>query len=185
MNFDNRNNFAIKFLDPDKIISGLEILSGMKVAHFGCGTGFFTFSAAKKVGEGGLVYAIDIQPSKIETMRSQMKNSGLNNIEIYRANLEEEKGTKIRNESVDWVFIINMLYQNKKKKEILAEAERILKIGGKTLLIDWEDKDQSLGPKMEDRVSMDELLNIIEKSNLVVSQKIEVSNFHFGLILKK
>ncbi len=185
MNLNNRNNFAIKFIDPDKIISSLEILPGMKIAHFGCGTGFFTFSTSKKVGESGLVYAIDIQPAKIETMQSQAKVLGLHNIEAYRANLETEKGTKIKNEDVDWVFMINMLHQNEKKQEILREAERILKVGGKILLIDWENKDRSIGPEMERRVSQDELMNIIEKSSLAILEKINVSNFHFGWILKK
>ncbi|MFA6160160.1 MAG: methyltransferase domain-containing protein [Parcubacteria group bacterium] len=184
MNLDNRTNLAVKFLNPDEIISKLEILSGMKVAHFGCGTGFFTFSVAKKVGDDGLVYAVDIQPSKIETMQSQAKMLGLNNIDAFRANLEE-KATKIKSESVDWVFIINMLYQNKKKQEILAEAQRVLKAGGKILLIDWENKDQSFGPEMSLRVSQDELSVIIGNNDLAIWKKINVGNFHFGWILKK
>lgn len=183
MNLDNRNNFAIKFLNPDKIISALDVLPGMEVAHFGCGTGFFTFSAARKVGEEGSVFAIDIQSSKIEAIQSQAKILGINNIETYRTNLEKE--TKIKRGSVDWVFIINMLYQNKKKQEIIQEAERILKIGGKILLIDWKDKDYSLGPEMGSRVSQEELKSIIEKNGLSIYKKIDVSNFHFGWILQK
>ncbi|MFZ2976167.1 MAG: methyltransferase domain-containing protein [Candidatus Moraniibacteriota bacterium] len=185
MSFEKNINYAVKFLNPDEIISKLEIFPGMKIAHFGCGTGFFTFSVAKKVGESGLVYAIDIQSSKIETMQSQAKMLGLNNIDAYRANLEEKNGTKIKNEDVDWVLIINMLYQNKKKQEVLEEAQRVLKVGGKILLIDWESKDRSLGPEMETRVSQDELAVIIEKSDLSILKKINVSNFHFGLVLVK
>ena len=181
----NGINFTVKFLDPKAIISSLDILPGMKVAHFGCGTGFFTFPVAKKVGEGGVVYAIDIQMSKIEAMQSQAKILGLNNIDVCRVNLEEEKGIKLKNESVDWVFMVNMLYQNKKKREIITEAQRILKAGGNILIIDWDDKDQSIGPDIKVRVSKDELLNIIEKSDLALSQKINVSNFHFGWILTK
>jgi len=185
MKFDNRNNLAVKFLNPDEIISNLEILPGMKVAHFGCGTGFFTFSVARKIGENGLVYAIDIQSSKIETIQSQAKILGLNNIDAYRANLEEKKGAKIKNENVDWVLIVNMLYQNKKKQEVLEEAQRVLKVGGKILLIDWEDKDQSFGPEMKLRISQDELAIMIGNNDLSIWQKINVSNFHFGWILKK
>lgn len=185
MSFEKNINYAVKFLNPDEIISKLEIFPGMTIAHFGCGTGFFTFAAAKKVGEEGLVYAIDIQESKIETMRSQAKMLGLNNIDVQRANLEEKKGTKIKNESVDWVFMINMLYQNKNKEEIFEEAQRILKNGGNVLLIDWESKDRSLGPEMESRVSQDELAVLIEKNRLSIFEKIDVSNFHFGWVLKK
>ena len=183
MNFE-KINFAVKFLDPDKIISDLKIESGMQVAHFGCGAGFFTFSVAKKIGENGLVYAVDIQASKIEAIKSQAKLMGFNNIDAFRANLEE-KETKIKKESLDWVFIVNMLYQNEKKHQILAEAQRILKLGGKILLIDWEDKDGSFGPDMKMRISKDELSVIIEKNNLSIWDKINVGNFNFGWILKK
>lgn len=185
MNITNNINLAVKFLNPEEIISSLEFLPGMKVAHFGCGTGFFTFSVARKIGNEGLVYAIDIQPEKVETIQSQAKILGLNNIEAYRANLEEKKGAKIKNENVDWVLIVNMLYQNKKKHEVLAEAQRILKVGGKILLIDWESKDRSFGPEMDLRVSQDELAIIIDSNDLSVWKKISVGNFHFGLILVK
>lgn len=185
MTFDKSTNYAVKFLNPEKIISGLEILPGMKVAHFGCGTGFFTFPVAKKVGEEGIVYALDILEAKVEVVKSQAKVMGLNNIEAYRVNLEEEKGTKLEKESVDWVLIVNMLYQSQKKAEVFIEAERILKVGGQMLIIDWEETDRSLGPEMGNRVSKDELSDIIQKNKLAISKKIKVSSFHFGWIITK
>ena len=185
MTFNKSTIYAVKFLNPEEIISKLEILSGMKVAHFGCGTGFFTFPVAKKVGEEGLIYALDILEPKLETIKSQAKILGLNNIEVARANLEEKKATKIGKESIDWVLIVNMLYQNKNKEEIFSEAERILKVGGHILLIDWEETDRSLGPEIKNRVSKDEILSLIQKNKLSVSEKINISSFHFGWILTK
>ncbi|HRY82441.1 MAG TPA: methyltransferase domain-containing protein [Candidatus Moranbacteria bacterium] len=185
MTFDKSTNYAVKFLNPEEIISGLEILPGMRVAHFGCGTGFFTFPVAKKIGEGGVVYALDILEAKVEAVRSQAKIMGLDNIDARRVNLEEEKGTKLGKESIDWVLIVNMLYQSQKKLEVFMEAERILKKGGCILFIDWEELDRSLGPEIKNRVSKDELSDIIQKNKLAILKKIKVSSFHFGWIITK
>jgi ubiquinone/menaquinone biosynthesis C-methylase UbiE len=184
MNMKNID-YKVNFLNPDEIISSLEILPGMQIAHFGCGTGFFTFPTAKKVGEEGVVYAYDILQEKIETVTSRAKLDGFYNVLAKRVSLEEEKGTGLPDESVDWIFMVNMLYENEKKSKILSEAFRVLKSGGKILLIDWEDADQSIGPDMKIRISKDELEKIIGENKLAISQKIKVSSFHFGWILIK
>jgi ubiquinone/menaquinone biosynthesis C-methylase UbiE len=182
----NKNiDYKINFLNPDEIISSLGLLPGMKIAHFGCGTGFFTFPTAGVVDEEGVVYAFDILQEKIETVASRAKLDGLYNVLAKRVNLEEEKGTGLETESVDWVFMVNMLYENEKKSKIIAEARRILKLGGKMLIIDWEDIDQSIGPNIKNRVSKEELEKIVGENKLAISQKIKVSSFHFGWILSK
>jgi ubiquinone/menaquinone biosynthesis C-methylase UbiE len=182
----NKNiNYAVSFINPEEIISSLGIRPGMRIAHFGCGTGFFTFPTAKIVGEEGGVYAFDILAEKIETVMSRAKLDGLFNISAKRANLEKTGGAGLPDESVDWVFMVNMLYENTNKQEVMAEAERVLKPGGKILLIDWDDSNQSIGPEMNRRVSKDELISIIGKNKLAVEKKIKVSNFHFGWIISK
>jgi len=185
MNLNKNTNYAVSFLDPEKIIFSLDIQPEMKVAHFGCGTGFFTFPTAKKVGEEGLVYAFDILQEKIETVASRAKLDGFYNILPQRVNLEKEKGTGLENASIDWVFIVNMLYENSQKNNILQEAGRILKEDGKILLIDWENSDSSLGPEIKSRISQSELRNLIEKNDFAILEKIKVGSFHFGWILSK
>lgn len=177
--------YAVKFLDPIEIINQLEILPDMTVAHFGCGTGFFTFPIARKIGENGKIYALDILEQKIEIIESQAKLEGLSNIIAKRVSLENEAGSKLENESADWIILTNMLYQNEKKDNIIKEAKRVLKNGGKILLIDWENLDSSIGPQMKHRVSKDELKEMIMKNDLSILKEIETSNFHFGWILKK
>ena len=127
----------------------------------------------------------DILQEKIETVASRAKLDGFYNISPQRVNLEKEKGTGLEKASVDWVFIVNMLYENSQKNNILQEAGRILKDGGKILLIDWENSDSSLGPEMKTRISQDELQNLIEKNNFAISEKIKVGSFHFGWVLVK
>lgn len=187
-NLKVKNNtpvYPIKFLNPKDIVSQLEISTGMKVAHFGCGTGYFTFAIAQKIGNEGTIYALDILEQKIAVVKSQARLYGLINITAKRANLEEREGSGIESDTMDWVIMVNMLYQNDKKSLIIGEAKRILKKGGRILLIDWNDLNNSIGPESGSRVSKEELIRIFRKNNLGIAKEIKVSDFHFGMVLVK
>jgi ubiquinone/menaquinone biosynthesis C-methylase UbiE len=177
--------YLAKFLNPALIVSRFEFLPGMKVAHFGCGTGFFTFSIAQKIGADGRIFALDVLEEKIETVKSQAKNLRLGNVIANQVNLEKKDGSGIENESVDWVVIANMLYENTDKNQIIAEAKRILKPEGQILFIDWKASCSVVGPAMKRRVSKEEMMALAKKNSLEISQEIEVSDYHFGMVLRK
>lgn len=173
-----------RFLDPQKIIDGLEIKPGMTVADFGCGTGYFSFPLAKKIDNGGTVYAIDILKEKLEAVESQAKVLGLSNLVVRRANLEKNGGSKLENGSLDWVFLVNMLFQNSKKELVLEEAVRVLKKGGKVLVIEWSG-NKDFAPESGLLVSKDDVLRLAQGAGLEFLEEIPVSNFHYGIILQK
>jgi ubiquinone/menaquinone biosynthesis C-methylase UbiE len=173
-----------RFINPEIIIDQLGFENGMKVADFGCGTGYFTFPMAKKVGPDGMVWALDVLPQKIETVESQARLSGITNIITKRVSLENEKGSALPGESADWVILVNMLFQNSNKGAIFTEAKRVLKKDGRILLVEWDEKDLLIGPERSLKISKEEMLKIIKKNNLDVIKDIEASNFHYGFILK-
>ncbi len=177
--------YGTKFLDPQQVISQLEIFPGMKVAHFGSGTGYFTFPIAAKVGDTGTVWALDVLEHKIDMIRSSAKTLSLRNVITKRVDLEKANGSGLEENSVDWVVMVNMLYQNDKRSRIIGEAKRILKEAGRILLIDWKASNGSLGPAMSSRITREELLKSIRKNDLGIAQELDISELHFGLILIK
>jgi ubiquinone/menaquinone biosynthesis C-methylase UbiE len=177
--------FQIKFADPQSIVDQLEISLGMAVADFGCGAGFFSLPMAKKVGEEGKVYALDVLPAKLESVESQAKTLNLTNIITQRVNLEAHEGSKLGAESVDWVIMKDILFQNKGKDKILEEAKRVLKKGGQALIIEWNKEDANIGPEKELRIFKETLVDLARKNGWTANKEIEVGAFHYGLILKK
>jgi len=175
----------IRFIDPTEIVSHLDIKEGMKIADFGCATGYFVFPLAKKIGNSGVVYALDILTEKLETVDSQAKLSGFNNIITRHANLEKDGGSELGEEEVDWVFLVNMLYQNSNKKAVFQEAKRILKKGGSILVIEWNEGSTLFGPPKEIRVPKKEILKIAEDNQFTLVNEPVISNFHYGLVLKR
>lgn len=181
----NQNLLYGKFIDPESVTEKLDMKPGMKVADFGCGTGYFVFPIAKKIGNSGVVYALDVVKEKLESVESRAKLEGFSNVIALRTNLESENGSGLEKESVDWVILVNMLFQNENKEVILKESASVLKKGGQILVIEWNEKFSPFGPGKNLRLSKEKLEKMAEKENLKKDREIEISDFHYGLIFVK
>ncbi len=65
----------------------------------------------------------------------------------------------------------------------MQEAKRILKSGGRILVIEWT-KNSSFGPDAKDRLSEKNVIDLAEKANLKLEKGIRAGSYHFGLIFK-
>ena len=170
------------FLNPEEILNELELNPNMVAAEFGCGSGGFTIPLAKRLDEG-LVFAIDIQESPLSALKSRALLENIVNIKITRSDLEKPKGSTLSPDSLDLVFIPNVLFQVKDKSAIISEAERVLKNRGKLVVIDWLPK-ASQGPE-KGRVSPGEVKDTAEDSGLKLEKEFEAGKYHYGLVFAK
>lgn len=173
----------IQFLDPQKVVDVLPLKPNFIVADFGCGSGFFTLSLAKKLDKG-LVVAIDILLSSLEVLSFKIQEKKIGNVNLILGDLERERGSGLKDESCDLVLIANVLFQIENKEAVLKEAHRVLKKGGYLVIIDWEEK-ADFGPEKELRISKKEMLNMIKKIGFKKYQEFQAGPFHFGLIFQK
>ncbi len=168
------------FSDPAANLAKLSLTEGMKVADLGAGSGFYTLIAAKQVGSTGRIYAIDVQKDLLEHIRSTGAAQGLRNIEVIWGNAEKIGGTKIREALLDRVIASNVLFQVEKTDEFVLEIKRILKPGGKVLVVDWSEVSP-LGPKTV--VSSMKAQTLFEKSGFKLDQSFGAGDHHYGLVL--
>jgi len=173
------------FLHPERILNYLDIRPGMVVVDFGCGGGYFTVPAARKVGENGKVYAIDIQKQVIDLIKSRANLEHLLHIETIWADLEKEKGSRLRDGLADFVIIANILFQAEKKKQIMEEAWRILRLGGKVAVIEWDETPFSGGPDLALRISRELAESMAEEAGFELEKEFEAGSHHYGLLFKK
>lgn len=176
---------AVKFINPQEIINEAEVPAGAIVADFGCGSGYFSIPVAQIVGEEGIIYSLDILPQALEEVQSKAKSLGLTNIILKRVNLENENGSGFGKEELDWVIMKDVLFQNKKKSNIIREAYRVLKPGGKALVMEWNSKDSSVGPDKNVRIPEKELLELVGEEKFVLDKKINAGDFHYAFVIKK
>ena len=172
----------MEFLDPEKILDGLDLKADMIVAEFGCGSSGFVISLAKRLDEG-LVYGLDIQEAPLSALKSRSLLENITNIRLIRCNLEKEKGSTLTDSSLDLVLIPNVFFQIKSKDVIIAEANRVLKKRGKLVIIDWLP-EATQGPA-QGRVSAKEMEGLAEKFGFKRTKEIEAGKYHYCLLFEK
>lgn len=136
----------MNFADPKSNVLQLGLREGMKVADLGAGSGHYTLAAAGVVGHDGRVYAIDIQEEVLKHALDSAHRLGFRNIEIIWGNIEKLGGTKLRDHALDAAILSNTLFQIDDKESFLKEVRRILKPGGRLLVIDWAGAYGGMGP---------------------------------------
>jgi len=176
-----------QLLNPEKILGEqVGITTGQKVADLGCGHGFFALTAARLVGGRGQVYAVDILKSALEMVEAEARRQQILNLTTVWSNIEMYGATKIPAESLDVALIIHTIYQLDNVKAFLQEAARLVKSGGKVVIIDWEKGKSPLGPPEENRKSAEEVKEYASQINeLQEAELFNPGQYHYGLIYKK
>lgn len=175
-----------RFLDPEKILFQAGLRPGQLVADLGAGSGFFAVASSKMVGETGQVYVVDIMEQALNHLSSEARLKGLRNIHTIRADLEESRACKdIPQGAVDLVILANILHQIKNKQVLLDESYRLLKTGGKLLVIEWNTDPSPIGPRANERVYEPEVLKLAEKSALKKVSRIDADRYHYCFLFAK
>jgi len=175
----------MNFAEPRKNIQHLKLREGMHVADLGAGSGHYSIEAGHIVGASGAVYAIEVQKDLLPRIDDDAKSAGLNNVHVMWGDVEENQGTKLGDKSVDAVILSNILFQAEDKTGLLREAYRILKPDGRTLLIDWSDSHEGLGPQTENLVSKDDVKRLATDVGFALEEDVEVGEHHYGFIMSK
>ena len=170
------------FLNPEEVFKNLELKENMAAAEFGCGTGVFAITLAKKL-KAGRVYGLDVQEEKLSALQSRAKLEKISNIETILCDLEKPQGSTIPADSLDLVLVTNMLFQAENKEAVMEEAKRVAKPEGKILVIDWL-KPAPFGPK-EGLILPDQVKKIAEKLELKLKKEFPAGEYHYGLIFTK
>ncbi|MFA5742797.1 MAG: class I SAM-dependent methyltransferase [Candidatus Paceibacterota bacterium] len=168
------------FLNPINILNQLSLREEMIACDLGCGSGGWVIPLAKSLSKGK-IYAVDILREPLSLLEEKLRQDRLFNVSIMLA--DAEKGVKIMEDSVDLVLLTNILFQAKEKNRILEEVKRILRIGGKALVIDWKP-ESPVGPR-EGRISKEEIIKSAIKMGFDPEKEIEAGKYHWGIILVK
>ena len=172
------------FSDPIKNLAELDVQDGMKVADIGAGSGFYSIEAAKKVGARGLVYAVDVQQDLLERLKKSAALVGLHNIEIIWGNAEKIGGTKLRENIADRVIVSNVLFQiePKDRDNFVLELKRIVKPGGKLLVVDWQSGSPLTPPTAVPVMTAEALF---QKAGWTLEKNFDAGDHHYGIIFKR
>lgn len=173
------------FSDPQNNIDQLALAAGMQVADFGAGSGFYTMAMARAVLPNGRVFAVDIQKDLLQKLKNGAKQNHLGDIDVIWGDLEHLGGTKLRESSLDAVVAANLFFQIENKDSLCLEIKRVLKLNGRTLVIDWAGSFGGVGPLDKDIISKIKMTSLFHDHGFVLDREISAGAEHYGLIFRK
>lgn len=183
------DNFApsltLKFNNPEKILFAAGLSQGQVFADFGAGSGFYSFVAGKIVGDNGLVFAVDVLQTALDHIAAEARLQGLRNVKTIHGDLEKEGSLNIPTGSVDVVLFSNITHQINDKLKLFATAYRVLKTGGKLLVIDWNDLPSPIGPPAAVRIKATEVTELAVKTHMQPAGHLPADNYHYALTFIK
>jgi predicted methyltransferase len=131
-----------KRLQIERVMDLLSIQSGKTVADIGAGSGWFTMRAARRVGESGSVYAVDINPEAIRYVEDRAQKEGLHNV---RAVLGHEDNPLLPAGQVDAVLLLKTYHEVAKPVVLLRNLHAALRPGAKVGIIDRNGNGENHG----------------------------------------
>lgn len=164
--------------NPNQILNFVEIKRHFVAADLGCGTGFFTVPLSLKVKK---VYGIDVQKEMLGVLGDKMKKLRIRNIELLLSTPNE---IPLENESVNLLISVNTLHEFEDKDKIADEMRRVLKKGGRLLIVDFKREDTGFGPPVRIRTPKAEAIRLFEKNGFALSNLKELS-YHYVLVFVK
>lgn len=176
-----------ELLDTKKILQQAGVGFGQVVADLGCGgNGLFSLAAARLVGDKGTVFAVDILKNALANVAGKAKLEGLDNVRTIWTNLELYQATKIPAASLDIALLINILFQTKRHADVLRETYRLMRPGGKLLVVDWKKTNRApFGPPANYRLDPTDISDIAAGLGLKRQAMFDAGRYHFGLLFQK
>ena len=122
------------YRNPHRVLDFVAPHRGQTVLDVGCGNGLLTFEAAQRVGQEGVVHAVDVQDRMLNLLADRLSQTELKNIQTHLASVTR---LPLPDNSVDHAIMISVLPMIADKGVALREVFRVLRPGG-TLVIGEE-----------------------------------------------
>lgn len=170
------------FSSPQENILQIGLREGMKVGDLGAGSGHYSRAAAAIVGHSGKVYAIDIQEDLLKHIKLNTDQRYDHVIETVWGDIEKPGGTRLRDQSLDAVLLANTFFQVENRFSLLNEIKRIIKPGGKLMLVDWAGSYGGIGPAAEKVVPEHEAEAFFINGGFHKVKSFRAGPHHYGIL---
>lgn len=120
-------------LKIERVMDELGIRPGSRVADIGAGSGWFTMRAARRVGEQGVVYAVEINRSYVRHIKRRAAKEKLPQI---RTILGKPDDPLLPANSVDVVLLLKTYHEVEQPIALMQKLRGALRAGARVGIID-------------------------------------------------
>lgn len=153
---------SFDLIDPQKVFAELNLQPASILLDVACGIGNYAIAAAEFIGEHGMIHAVDLWTEGIETLRTRALDLGLSRIRGEVADVGRR--LPLADASVDVALLATVLHDlaaDGAAAGALDEIARVLKPGGRLVVIEFDKIDSPPGPPVAIRLSPGEVADLV------------------------
>jgi len=167
---------------PHEVVMSLGLKEGETIADIGAGSGYFAFRFANHVGENGRVYAVDINPDMIIYMNRRIRDMKVKNMVTVLAVPDDPL---LMDGSIDRFFICETWHHIQNQTQYLALMKKMLKPGGRLIIIDFQKRDLPVGPPDEMKVAREDVINQLRAAGFQLEKEDTFLPYQYFLIFSE
>ena len=170
---------SAKFFDSDCILEQLDFTGNEAFMDAGCGDGHIAIRALEKFIPDGKAYAVDVYSPSIEELKDYADKNDIENLMAIEADVSDGI-PGVEDESLDVVLMVNVIHGFKASEnmdEVIGGISKLLRVGGKFAIVDFNPIEWSFGPPIEIKCSPDELEELFSRFDF----KLNYLNEEMGL----
>lgn len=172
------------FLKPVHILPHLHVAPHMEVALFEARNSFFALPILETLSNGGKLYCLGSNDELLQKIFNEVKHLK-SSFHVLKAHVGKKKGVPLKDSLLDIVLLDNVFFSFENKEELIEEIMRVLKKGGRALVIDWHGSFNGIGPHKDHVVSKQETEHFFSKFNFSLLNDIDAGTFHYALLFRK
>ena len=161
-----------KRLQIDRVMDILGVAPGKSVADIGAGSGWFTVRAARRVGERGGVYAVDINPESIRYVEERARKEKLRNVKTILGKADDPL---LPAGVVDAVLLLKTYHEVAEPVALLRNLRAALRPGARVGIIDrnGNGEDHGVGRDVVLREAAQAGYKLLEQYDFVKGDKMD------------
>ena len=122
---------------PERVVAALGIEPGDRVADLGSGSGYFTLHLARAVGQGGKVFAVDVDEEMNAYLGRRLEVAGVSNVEVVQGRFEDPL---LPDAGIDLVVTVDTYHHIEGRPDYFRNLKRDLAPGGRVAVIDYDGR---------------------------------------------
>jgi ubiquinone/menaquinone biosynthesis C-methylase UbiE len=163
--------------EAERLWSAIDLRSNEVVVDVGAGTGYFALPAAERAGPRGAVIAVDVSPELIALLRERGIARHLRRLRVVQSTPWR---IPIRAALADVVLLANLLHGV--PDATISESARLLRPGGRLVVVDWVKRRTPHGPPVRRRLSRTGVLRRLMAHGLTPVALGELGRDHYLIV---
>ncbi len=160
---------------PHDVVMALDLKSTDTIADIGAGTGYF---ARRFTHHAGKVYAVDIDQKLLDIARKDAPA----NLETVLASPDDPH---LPARSIDTIFFCDVLHHIENRPAYYSKLARVLKPGGRIVVIDFFKKELPVGPPPSMKLSDAEVIEELRAAGFTLAKRLDILPYQYYLFFEK